>query len=586
MAEYLTENAEFICSAGGMIKCREAGNNKVRFSGSKLLTTSAILASCKGICAIKTAAAQGTPQTCQCMLTAWSGGFSPGKIATGVPLLTNTATNICSIGGVVRPVLSGVLGKVANGSSASAMAMPAATVLKDDAQKTGGSPAKHHTGGEAKEKFVKDSSCVTIKQEVIEDSQQASAGAADMQVADLLCPYHDCEKCRDCAYPRTGIKVDNDGGKLFQNYKAWSENQLEHQDATDRHYYKMWAEYGDSMWSYQSHHVICGNQVFAKYSRVVKLALFCGYDINNALNCIRLVSSSNDYGQCPGGKSASAYDAMSLAKIQWHLGGHSYNFSQKEIDLIRKRVKLYTKHEADELYKDKGAISRGGIKTYQDLLEVEMQKLESSLSRKIVCRNTAMQKNAFIKRMNNISKKIKDKLGAFCEKPHHSFPYYVSKIAFLYAFALPRTGKIALLRSDNNQLIIEKFRVERFEDTMTAEDGKKITFKQIQENNGSNPQAFALGEQAEKSNCITFCENIKYFVLTQDVCTEEIAFLTQPVSSYVYHIQEKCTDSFRFLQEHQTEILVWLQENMDDYVYEAPIKVIRDRRKSLLNGGV
>ena len=95
MAEYLTENAEFICSAGGMIKCREAGNNKVRFSGSKLLTTSAILASCKGICAIKTAAAQGTPQTCQCMLTAWSGGFSPGKIATGVPLLTNTATNWC-----------------------------------------------------------------------------------------------------------------------------------------------------------------------------------------------------------------------------------------------------------------------------------------------------------------------------------------------------------------------------------------------------------------------------------------------------------------------------------------------------------
>lgn len=62
--------------------------------------------------------------------------------------------------------------------------------------------------------------------------------------------------------------------------------------------------------------------------------------------------------------------------------------------------------------------------------------------------------------------------------------------------------------------------------------------------------------------------------------------MTQPVSSYVYHIQEKCTDSFRFLQEHQTEILVWLQENMDDYVYEAPIKVIRDRRKSLLNGGV
>lgn len=586
MAEYLTENAEFVCSAGGMIKCREAGNNKVRFSGSKLLTTSAILASCKGICAIKTAAAQGTPQPCQCMLTAWSGGFSPGKIATGVPLLTNTATNICSIGGVVRPVLSGVLGKVANGSSASAMTMPAAIVLKDDVQKTGGSPARHHTGGEAKEKFAKDSSCVTIKHEVIEDSQQASAGAADMQVADLLCPYHDCEKCRDCAYPHTEIKVDNNAKLLLNSYKAWTENQPEHQDATDRHYYKMWDEYEESMWGYQSHHVICGNQVFAKYSRVVKLALFCGYDINNALNCIRLVSSSNDYGQQPGGKRASAYDAMSLSKIQWHLGGHSYNFTQQEIELIRKRVKLYIKHDADELYKDSGAVSRGDIKTYQDLLEVEMRKLESHLSRKIVCRNTAMQKNAFLKRMNNISKKIKDKLGAFCEKPHHSFPYYVSKMAFLYAFALPRTGKIALLRRDGNQVVIEKFRVERFEDTMTAKDGKKITFKQIQDVNGANPKSFTLGQQEMKLECINFCDNIKNFVLTENVEADEIAFLAQPVRSNVYHIHEKCTDGFRFLQEHQTELLVWLQENMDDYVYEAPIKVIRDRRKYLLNGGV
>ena len=372
---------------------------------------------------------------------------------------------------------------------------------------------------------------------------------------------------------------------MLNSYKAWTENQPEHQDATDRHYYKMWDEYEESMWGYQSHHVICGNQVFAKYSRVVKLALFCGYDINNALNCIRLVSSSNDYGQQPGGKRASAYDAMSLSKIQWHLGGHSYNFTQQEIELIRKRVKLYIKHDADELYKDSGAVSRGDIKTYQDLLEVEMRKLESHLSRKIVCRNTAMQKNAFLKRMNNLSKKIKDKLGAFCEKPHHSFPYYVSKMAFLYAFALPRTGKIALLRRDGNQVVIEKFRVERFEDTMTAKDGKKITFKQIQDVNGANPKSFTLGQQEMKLECINFCDNIKNFVLTENVEADEIAFLAQPVRSNVYHIQEKCTDSFRFLQEHQTELLVWLQENMDDYVYEAPIKVIRDRRKYLLNGG-
>ena len=582
MAEYLTEKAEFICSAGGMIKCRELGNNKVLFSGSKLLTASAVLASCKGICAIKTAAAQGTPQPCQCILTTWSGGFSPLKTASGVPLLTRTAKNLCSVGGTITTVFSGVLGKVAEGSSPSAMSIPSALVLKDTAKESAGSTSKQDNVRADREKFAKDTSCATIKQE----AQQAGADKAHAQMADLLCPYHDCEKCRECAYPHTEIKVDNNAKLLLNSYKAWTENQPEHQDATDRHYYKMWDEYEESMWGYQSHHVICGNQVFAKYSRVVKLALFCGYDINNALNCIRLVSSSNDYGQQPGGKRASAYDAMSLSKIQWHLGGHSYNFTQQEIELIRKRVKLYIKHDADELYKDSGAVSRGDIKTYQDLLEVEMRKLESHLSRKIVCRNTAMQKNAFLKRMNNISKKIKDKLGAFCEKPHHSFPYYVSKMAFLYAFALPRTGKIALLRRDGNQVVIEKFRVERFEDTMTAKDGKKITFKQIQDVNGANPKSFTLGQQEMKLECINFCDNIKNFVLTENVEADEIAFLTQPVRSNVYHIQEKCTDGFRFLQEHQTELLVWLQENMDDYVYEAPIKVIRDRRKYLLNGGV
>ena len=231
MAEYLTEKAEFICSAGGMIKCRELGNNKVLFSGSKLLTASAVLASCKGICAIKTAAAQGMPQPCQCILTAWSGGFSPLKTASGVPLLTRTAKNLCSVGGTITTVFSCVLGKVAEGSSPSAMSIPSALVLKDTAKESAGSTSKQDNVRADTDKLAKDTSCATIKQE----AQQAGADKAHAQMADLLCPYHDCEKCRECAYPHTEIKVDNNAKLLLNSYKAWTENQPEHQDATDRH---------------------------------------------------------------------------------------------------------------------------------------------------------------------------------------------------------------------------------------------------------------------------------------------------------------------------------------------------------------
>ena len=66
----------------------------------------------------------------------------------------------------------------------------------------------------------------------------------------------------------------------------------------------------------------------------------------------------------------------------------------------------------------------------------ELNKIQYALEQHKVCRDTPQQKAAICKRLNNLSQKIKNKLGAFRNKHRDSFPYYVSKDAFDFTFNL------------------------------------------------------------------------------------------------------------------------------------------------------
>lgn len=263
-------------------------------------------------------------------------------------------------------------------------------------------------------------------------------------------------------------------------------------------------------------------------------------------------------------KNISAYDAMSTTGIQWHLGGHSYTFNKEEIPILHQRIKLFTKKEAREL------------KNYAELVEEELNKIQISMCRNKVCRATPRQNAAFVTRMNNLSAKIKKYLGDFRIKPHRSYPYYVSQEAFRYTFSLPRTGKIMLVRQGDkeNSLLLEKFRVKRFEDTIMDRD-KNLDFSRIfNEQDGQNPKEFVFNDEQSKKDCIYFCDNIEHFILIDNPNLNLLPFKIEAENILSLQGIEKMS-SEQFLQQHDTEILVFLRNNV--VTYTAPVKKIKER---------
>lgn len=600
--DYLTENAKFICNQGGQITCKDSGNRKVTYDGKALLTTAASVKTKTGICVTLTAAAQGVAQPCKCQLTAWLPGFSPLKISSGNPILTDTAKNFCPVGGGnISVMLSGVRGHITAGSVPASVSIAAAKIL--DA-KISDEQNKNSSDQENSDKQSKKSSEQKNFEGDKKDSQtqgtaknpggkkEQSPQLLSYRSKNLFCPYNENdENCKQCEYPRTPTTINNNSKELRDNYHAHIANE-NNRDATDRHYLK-----NQSGFNFQAHHLISGNQIFApvkktksgkkvnRRAKLVRLANFCDYDINNALNCIMLVASGDDYGQNAGGKSASAYDTMSLSKIQWHVGGHSYTFSKEETQRIKTQIRFYKKKNAADIYSQNNLTSDDErILNYVDVVSAELDKIETALETCQQCQNTPERKKAFIGRLNNLSQKIKNMLGAFREKPQRSFPYYVSKEAFTYAFNLPRTAKIVLVRREEENFLFEKFRAERFDESLTSESGKKMVFKSINQKYRRNPKIFRLNTRQNKIDCIEFCDNIEFFVLADGVNFSDISFLPFD-EEYTKNIGGNVEGGQNFLEKNETEILIWLRDMQGKYQYFSPKQRISDRKFFLENDG-
>ena len=561
MADFLSEKATFICDKGGFITCKDSGNSSVKYNGETLLTTGATLENKAGACV-------NLQGPCNCKLTLWSSGFSPMKTSTGKPLLTDSAKNKCVFGGNISVVTSGVSGKVTTGTAPVAMSIAAAVLLKTEKAADKNSSNKNISpkienpnGGQTENLSSNDK---------IENPKKTQK-LLDKPSKNLFCPYNENDAaCKNCTYPRTPTTIDNNSAILRENYLAHiaDENNC---DEVDKHFLKV-----QDKFKFQAHHLISGNQIFApmetksngvKFNRrakLVRLANFCGYDINNALNCIMLVMYDKNYGKQAGGKTASAYDIMSLSKIQWHVGGHSYTFSNEETQRLKKQIRFYRKTNSD-----------APLLNYVQLVSAELDKIENSLTNSIVCRNSPEQKNSVIARLNQLSAKIKKHLGAFAEKPQKSFPYYVSREAYLFAFDLPRTAKIILVRRAGENFLFEKFRAERFSEVLNSNDGKTLIFKKTGFKN------FKLETRKNILDCIIFCDNVEFFILADGVDFMDIFFLPNN-GNFVKNIGGKVDSGEKFLEQHATEILVWLRDMQGEYQYTA-IKQKIDERIFLLD---
>lgn len=589
MADYLTENAIFSCSISPavIIKCKETSNKKVKYKGTVLLTKNAKIDTKAGICPVLTAQAQGTPQQCRCSLSTW-GNYSMNTTAQGSAFLTKDSRNSCIYGGLISVKISGMFfPKVVKDSKENISSINWLKPFVETTQKnTGKMPKSIKSVDINNNSSLKagDFSPRAVNQEKINTADFKSNTVESLATKDgikskpqnLLCNMDKGEKCKRCRYPSASVDVNNDSIKLRRNYENQSDDE---KDDYDHYYENIFDNFTEKYWTDAAHHIISGNQVFKKCQAIVKLANFYneeylsgntaykGYDINSAKNCIMLISKDVEYSKKVDSKvekNISAYDAMSTTGIQWHLGGHSYTFNKEEIPVLHQRIKLFTKKEAREL------------KNYVELVEEELNKIQISMCKNKVCRATPRQNAAFVTRMNNLSAKIKKYLGDFRIKPHRSYPYYVSQEAFRYTFSLPRTGKIILVRQGDkeNSLLLEKFRVKRFEDTIMDRD-KNLDFSRIfNEQDVQNPKEFVFNDEQSKKDCIYFCDNIEHFILIDNPNLNLLPFKIDAENILSLQGIEKIS-SEQFLQQHDTEILVFLRNNV--VTYTAPVKKIKER---------
>ena len=510
--DFLTERTIFKCSASPSVDFKISTSGKVTHKNSKVLTTATKLSG-NGICTILTAAAQGVQQFCQFQQTTWLAADFQHK-AGGENLLTQNSFCTCPIPicamSPVKVFMANSLG-FHDGHFSAQVAETVAELpnLKID------SPEKSSAEKISDNKF---------------DAVQENDNSAAKNINHVL-KCSNCDK-KDCNYKlknfgKFSAEVDNKSAKLLAKYKKYLST-TENYNAADIVYIES-LTMGDT-WSYAAHHIISGNQVFAQVPELVKFATACEYDINCAENCIMLPSKREGHGELDSlSKSTSAFDVMSLTGMQWHLGGHTYSFNEDELNEIKRQIKLRIGRE-------------GKVQPYAELVKAELKKIKLPSKDKPVC------PAQIITRLNNISNKIREKLAAFKDNPAASYPYYVSREAYLFAFKVPRLKKFIVVKRNVKNLLLERYK--------TVGAGNEIVLQESLKTN-------------QPLEIVNFCGNIQHFIFADDTNQENLPFPAE---------FSRRVESFNF--DNVAEIIVWLRENpIKNYV--APARKVSERLKNL-----
>ena len=371
-----------------------------------------------------------------------------------------------------------------------------------------------------------------------------------------------------CGYPTASSQVtENSAQELRKAYEQFTDAE---KDAHDRYYddfLRRWSfleqEFG-KRWSYAAHHIISGNQVFGTVPEIVQLAHFYAYDINNAHNCIFLVTKPEGrLAEEDVLKRATAYEAMGLTKMQWHVGGHSYKLD-RDTDALRERIRKKAKQDP----------APGPIQNYVQLVQAQLLALRDWLAEHPVCRKSDAQKQAFFSAMNDIAASTKVKLAAFCESPEKSYPYYVSKEAFYYAFALPRAVRLGVLRGseDGKRVTVTTCRATRFQATERDADGQALEFQwspDVQE------KRLPLSE-ADMRDVIACVGNAQSFVVIDgDALPDDLLDALEITEANACTLTDDApwpTKTPMMFLAYDDAILAWLRDQ-PEHPYESPRQV-------------
>lgn len=519
MADFLTERTKFVCTMSPAVNFSISAGGKVTHKGAKVLTTSAKLSG-NGICQILTAAAQGVAQPCKFQQTPWI-NFDFTRNANGKNLLTAQSFCNCPVGSVIK-VRSAMARNFQQGNFSALSAL----VIDNRADDKNISAQKNSA---VESKNISDSAKnLSATEKILQENKVIDANETADKKYILRCLTCDRKNCkyRLESFGEMSDEVKNNSDKLRENYLKYLET-TENFSSADLAYKKSLEL--PATWIYAAHHIISGNQVFKQVPEIVKIANLCKYDINCAENCIMLPSVRKWLdGLSDLNKSASAFDTMSITGMQWHSGNHSYSFASDDLQEIKRQIAFRTGKP-------------GKVKTYVELLIIELKKIKFAADEKICPAQ-------FIARMNKISGKVRDKLAAFNKNPAASYPYFVSREAYLFAFKVPRLRKFIVVGRIGGDLKLTLYK--------TVGTGNKVI-----------PQkSFSSNDATE---IIKFCGNIQHFIFLKNTSENDLGFKPEFV---------RMADDFNF--DESAEIIVWLRNNpVENYV--APAKKILERLEKL-----
>lgn len=535
-----TNNCIFRCSAlAGNITILPApptfkdGNGQALTKNTKLL--------CAGMCSLLPPTPAGTPSPC-CQpvqpCTSWIKGVELNKKINNVSLLNQDAMTMCPIGGQITATLKPFIPSV----SVDIPAMPTADAGVRQ-NKTTTNTDKNDNLKEEKNSFGENN---RDKREVTEekvlsdtetDKEEKSSEKNNKKYDFVLCAYENCEKAESCPYIQAESTIDTKGAalKLRRNSSAKERDYDELADIRMQKY--------EISWGNQAHHMISINDAYCRYPELVKLGNYFGYDINCKENCYFLPAweKGDGYGEKPTHyKKAQAYEVMSVSGLQWHVGQHNYRIELPP-EIIQKYPQLRT------------------LKCYSDKVNEDVKNILKIFSRYFSGRcpveNYEENKKYFIETMNALSGEIEEKFDIFGMYPKDSIPYYVSAEALRYAFELPRSEKVILVKKEGNDWIFCKYKYTKYlknNNQVFTEETDRLVYK-------------------DKNSCILFCENVKCFLIVDESRSFELPFKYGVYKQYISDSDIERKDT------HFSAIISIASDKGSSYVF--PKKMISERLK-------
>lgn len=248
------------------------------------------------------------------------------------------------------------------------------------------------------------------------DDNRSSEVKEDTATQYALCDHKNCDKSKDCKYLQvTSLPKETNESKNAAELKINMGK-----DAFDLYAGECGniatLLYGNYMYSIAHHHIIPVNQCFKQFPEIVKLANYYEYSINKAENGISLPTMNLGYDKQPFDlRKKIAFNAMDRLGKQWHKGGHSYSCKiSANLDSMLHRP----------------------FKHYKNAVDEELTLLRNKLYNDMGCRAQNYEKQAeeFTKMLDRICERIAKKLRRFEDEPQKSYPCFISKLAFYYAF--------------------------------------------------------------------------------------------------------------------------------------------------------